>query len=66
MLSSNSTFVFVFAFEFAFVYLSVYWDLIWNSQAVSYLHICFCNFDLSCPIPEKENFIEMFYIVLFY
>ena len=25
--------------------------------------ICFCSFDLSCPILEKDNFIEFFYIV---
>ena len=26
--------------------------------------ICFCTFDLSCPILEKDNFIEHLYIVL--
>ena len=26
--------------------------------------ICFCSFDLSCPILEKDNFIKNLYIVL--
>ena len=26
--------------------------------------ICFCIFDLSCPILEKDSFIEILYIVL--
>ena len=25
---------------------------------------CFCSFDLSCVVPEKDNFIKKFYIVL--
>ena len=29
-----------------------------------YFRICFCTFDLSCSILEKENFIENLYIVL--
>ena len=33
---------------------------------VSNLFICFCSFDLSCPILEKDNFIETFYNVLSY
>ena len=28
------------------------------------LLICFCSFELSCPIFEKDNFIENFYILL--
>ena len=28
--------------------------------------ICFCSFDLSSPIFEKDNFIDIFYIVLSY
>ena len=34
------------------------------SVNISNLLICVCSFDLSCPILEKENFIEIFYIVL--
>ena len=34
------------------------------SIKISNLLICLCSFDLSCPIFEKDNFIEMFYIVL--
>ena len=30
----------------------------------SNLFICFCSFDLSCPIREKDNFIENLDIVL--
>ena len=30
---------------------------------ISNLIICFCSFDLSCPILEKENFIKTLYIV---
>ena len=34
---------------------------------ISNLLICFCSFDLSCPILEKDIFIEKLYniIVLF-
>ena len=28
------------------------------------LHICFCSFELSCPILEKDNFIENVFIAL--
>ena len=31
---------------------------------ISNLLICFCSFDLSCPILEKEIFIKHLYIVL--
>ena len=31
---------------------------------ISNLHICFYSFDLSCPILEKNIFIESVYIVL--
>ena len=31
---------------------------------ISNLLICFCSFELSCPILEKDNFIECIYIVL--
>ena len=29
---------------------------------ISNLLICFCRFDFSCPILEKDNFIENMYI----
>ena len=32
---------------------------------LSNLFICFCSFDFSCPIFEKDHFIENLYIVLF-
>ena len=32
----------------------------------SILLICFCSFDLFCPLLEKDTFIEIFYIVLFH
>ena len=28
------------------------------------ISICFCSFDLFCPILEKDNFIKNVYIVL--
>ena len=31
---------------------------------ISNLYICLCNFDLSCPILEKDILIENVYIVL--
>ena len=31
---------------------------------ISNLLICFCSFDLSCPILEKDSFIEHYCIVL--
>ena len=31
---------------------------------ISILLICFCSFDLSCPILKKDSFIEHLYIVL--
>ena len=34
------------------------------SIMISYFHICFCTFDLSCSILENNNFIENLYIVL--
>ena len=34
------------------------------SIKISKLLICFCSFDLSCPILEKNNFIKNVYIVL--
>ena len=34
------------------------------SIKISNLFIGFCSFDLSCPTFEKDNFIEMFYIIL--
>ena len=33
---------------------------------ISNLLICFCRFDLSCPILEKDIFIENLYTVLSY
>ena len=36
------------------------------SIKISYFRICFCTFDLSCSILEKDNCIEHFYIVLSY
>ena len=33
---------------------------------ISNFLICFCNFDLSCFIFEKDNFIENLYILLSY
>ena len=30
------------------------------SVKISSLRVCFCSFDLSCPILEKDNFIEHF------
>ena len=40
-----------------------------NSEAadlnkISTLLICFCSFYLCCPKLEKDNFIEIFYLVL--
>ena len=35
------------------------------SVKISNLLICFCSFDLSCPILEKDNFIENLDIVLY-
>ena len=34
------------------------------SVNISNLLICFCSFELSCPIFEKDNSIEDLYIVL--
>ena len=34
------------------------------SFKISNFLICFCSFDLSCPILEKDNFIKRYYIVL--
>ena len=34
------------------------------SVQINNLLICFCGFDLSCPILEKENVIENLYIVV--
>ena len=34
------------------------------SIKISYFRICFCTFDLSCSILEKDNFIENVCIVL--
>ena len=34
------------------------------SVKISNLLICFCSFDLSCPILEKDNFITNLYITL--
>ena len=34
------------------------------SVKISNLLICFCSFDLACPILEKDNFIENVYIVM--
>ena len=34
------------------------------SVKISNLFICFCSFDLPCPILEKDNFIENVCIVL--
>ena len=31
---------------------------------ISNLLICFCSFDFSCPILEKDSFVENLYIVL--
>ena len=31
------------------------------SLKISNLLICFCSFDLSCPVLEKDNCIEYFY-----
>ena len=36
------------------------------SVKISNLLICFCSFDLSCPILEKHILIENLYIVLSY
>ena len=41
----------------------MYYTIKKNIQAavaskISNLIICFCSFDLSCPILEKDNFIE--------
>ena len=33
---------------------------------ISNLLISFCSFDLSCPILEKDIFIERLYIVFYY
>ena len=32
------------------------------SRKISNLLICFCSLNLSCPILEKDNFIENMYI----
>ena len=34
------------------------------SVKINNLLICFCNFDLSCPLLEKCNFIKTIYTVL--
>ena len=34
------------------------------SIKIGNLLICFCRFDLSCPILEKDNFIETSYAFL--
>ena len=50
--------------------LIIYWIVLhYFSQAAisnktSNFLICFCSFDLSCPILEKDKFIENLYIVL--
>ena len=31
---------------------------------ISILLICFCSFDLFCPLLDKDSFIENMYIVL--
>ena len=41
-----------------------YFSLATISIKISNLRICFCSFDLSCPIREKDNFIENVSIVL--
>ena len=35
------------------------------SFKISNFLTCICSFDLSCPILEKDNFIENVYIVLY-
>ena len=32
---------------------------------ISILLICFCSFDLFCPLLDKDSFIENLYIALF-
>ena len=43
-------------------FLSLYQAAITGS--ISILLICFCSFDLFCPLLEKDTFIENVYIVL--
>ena len=35
-----------------------------DNAIYSILLICFCSFDLFCPLLEKDNFIENVYIAL--
>ena len=36
------------------------------SVKISNFFVCFCSFDLSCPILEKDNFIKFFYCIVMY
>ena len=38
--------------------------LVLVAMNISNFLICFCSFDLSCPILEKDNFMKNMYIVL--
>ena len=48
---------FLFFFKFRIQHVSI---------KIRNLLICFCRFELSCPILAKDNFIEHFYILLSY
>ena len=58
--SSFSSFLFFIFYFFIFLFFSQ----AAVSVKISNLFICFCGFYLSCPILEKDNFIENTNIVL--
>ena len=65
--STFSSFMPVLSFFYLYCYTISF--LCHLSQAsvtvkINNLLICFCSFDLFCPILEKDNFIENVYIVL--
>ena len=51
----------------SFMYTTPKWsvNLLFQLRQV-HLLICFCSLYLSCPILEKDHFIENLYIVLFF
>ena len=48
------------------IFLRHYFSQASISLKISDLFICFCSFDLSCTILEKDNIIETLYIILPY
>ena len=61
--SSFSSFLF-FIFYFLFLLFCYFFSQAAVSVKISNLFISFCGFYLSCPILEKDNFIENTNIVL--